>query len=139
MTILAGRDAKFWLLSGAFLLTCAALALPQIPLRQDVYDIIAVIDITGSMNTRDVEAGGRPRAASPLPATPSARLAAKLPCQSRLGLGVFTERRAFLLFEPVAVCENYGAVIGCHRGRSTGAWPGRATATSPRGCTAPSN
>ena len=54
-----------------------------------------------------------------------------IPCQSRLGLGVFSERRSFLLFNPVEVCGNYDALEGAITG-STGAWLGRATAMSPK-------
>jgi mxaL protein len=35
-----------------------------------------------------------------------------LPCQSRLGLGIFTERISFLLFNPVEICSNYDALEG---------------------------
>jgi mxaL protein len=107
------RDARFWLLLAAFIAACLALTLPDVTQRQDTYDIIAVLDITGSMNTRDME-GPDGSAQSRLAAARSAleQLASRLPCQSRFGLGLFTERRSFLLFESVPVCENYDAIVG---------------------------
>jgi mxaL protein len=101
------EDARFWTLLGAAALTCLALVLPRVTLTRDVYDLVAFVDITASMNTRDMTVAGKP--ASRLDASKAAleRLLSDLPCQSRLGLGVFTERRSFLLFNPVEVCENF--------------------------------
>lgn len=104
------RDLKAWLLVAALLAALAAALIPRLRLHQDVYDIVAVIDITGSMNARDMGDAARP--VSRLTAAKSSleRLASQLPCASRLGLGVFSERRAFLLFEPVPLCDNYDAL-----------------------------
>lgn len=101
------EDARLWALLAAAALTCLALVVPRVTLTRNVYDLFAVVDITGSMNTRDMTVAGEP--ASRLDASKAAleRLLADLPCQSRLGLGVFTERRSFLLFNPVEVCENF--------------------------------
>lgn len=104
------EDARFWALLAALALTCLALVLPRITLTRNVYDLVAVVDITGSMNTRDMTISGKP--VTRLDATKAAleRLLADLPCQSRLGLGVFTERRSFLLFNPIEVCENFAPI-----------------------------
>lgn len=101
------EDARFWALLAALGLTCLAIVLPRITLTRNVYDLVAVIDITGSMNTRDMTVAGKPD--SRLSASKAAleHLLAQLPCQSRLGLGIFTERRSFLLFNPVEVCDNF--------------------------------
>ncbi|HXZ14518.1 MAG TPA: hypothetical protein VEH77_00835, partial [Roseiarcus sp.] len=37
---------------------------------------------------------------------------AGLPCGSRIALGIFSERRPFLLFEPIEVCDNYAPLAG---------------------------
>lgn len=101
------QDARFWTLLAALALTCLALMLPRVALTRNVYDLVAFVDITASMNTRDMTLAGNP--ASRLDAAKAAleRLLAELPCQSRLGLGIFTERRSFLLFNPIEVCENF--------------------------------
>ena len=104
------EDVRFWVLLAALVLTVLAMILPRIKLTRNAYDIVAVVDITGSMNTRDMTVSGKP--VSRLEASKDAleRLLATLPCQSRLGLGVFTERRSFLLFNPVEVCENFAPI-----------------------------
>lgn len=101
------QDARFWTLIAALALTCLALVLPRVALTRNVYDLVAFVDITASMNTRDMTVAGKP--VSRIDATKAAleRLLEELPCQSRLGLGVFTERRSFLLFNPMEVCENF--------------------------------
>jgi mxaL protein len=75
-----------------------------------IANVLAVIDITGSMNTRDM---GSPRGSQDrLEAAKTAlvNFMQDVPCQSRLGLGVFTERISFLLFDPVEICSNYDAL-----------------------------
>jgi mxaL protein len=101
------EDARLWALIAAAALTCLALLLPRVTLTRNVYDLVAIVDVTGSMNTRDMTVAGK--AASRLDAAKASleRLLSDLPCQSRLGLGIFTERRSFLLFNPVEVCENF--------------------------------
>ena len=104
------RDLRTWLVAGALALTVLALAVPRIDLTRDAYDVLAVVDITTSMNTRDVTSGGKPVSRLEAAKASLRETLAKLPCGSRLGLGIFTERRTFLLFDPVEVCENFAAI-----------------------------
>lgn len=101
------RDPRLWLLAGATLLLAATFVLPQVALSRTSYDVLAIVDITGSMNVRDYSVSGRP--ASRLDAVKTALRAfvTDLPCSSRVGLGVFTERRPFLLFEPIDSCADF--------------------------------
>ncbi len=101
------RDLRLWALLAAVALTLLALLLPRVTLTRQVYDFVAFVDITASMNTRDMGPEAKPVNRLDAAKTALEELVARLPCQSRLGLGVFTERRSFLLFEPVEVCENF--------------------------------
>lgn len=105
------RDPRTWLLGAAFLLVLSTLLVPRIELERQTYDLVAIVDVTGSMNVRDM-AGAGGKAISRLDAAKAAlrELLVALPCRSRLGLGMFTERRAFLFFEPVDTCENFAVV-----------------------------
>lgn len=109
------RDIRFWLTGTALLLALAAIFVPRVQLVRPVLDVVAVFDITGSMNTRDMNIEGR--AGSRLEAAQAAvrGILTSLPCGSRLGVGVFTERSSFLLFEPAEVCANYAALDGSVR------------------------
>jgi len=106
------RDPRLLLLATALTLTLLALAAPLAPIEHRSFDTLVVVDITGSMNTRDYSAAGRPVSRLEFVKAALRDFLAGLPCASRLGLGVFSERRSFLLFEPVEVCENYAPLAG---------------------------
>ncbi|TCK28395.1 mxaL protein [Ancylobacter aquaticus] len=106
------RDWRFWLLLAALLGIVAALFAPRIVQTGNVRDALLVVDVTGSMNVRDALIQNAP-ATRLVAAKRGARdILAGLPCGSRLGLAIFTERRSFLLFEPAEVCANFAAIAG---------------------------
>ncbi|WP_423211793.1 vWA domain-containing protein [Paracoccus yeei] len=92
----------------AALLALAAALGPSVPGRRDLRDVLVVVDITRSMNVRDMDGQSR------LDATRAmlTRWIATLPCGSRVGLGFFTERRSLTLIEPVEICADYAALAG---------------------------
>jgi mxaL protein len=96
-----------WLLLCTALALAATVASPSTKLQRNVFDLLVVVDITQSMNTLDYELDGAP--ASRLAAIKYAlhRALPQLPCGSKMGTGIFTEYRTFLLFTPVEVCANY--------------------------------
>ena len=106
------RDWRFWLLAAAFLALAVALAMPRLALARQARDLLVVIDVTGSMNVRDYAVDGAPVSRLATAKRAARALLADLSCQSRVGLGIFTERRSFLLFEPAEVCENFAAIDG---------------------------
>lgn len=83
-----------------------ALCMPPIGTHRDVFNLLVVMDITQSMNVLDYRLDGKP--ASRLAFAKHALISGlpRLPCGSKLGLAVFTEHRAFVLFTPVEVCRN---------------------------------
>lgn len=103
-------DWRLLLLVTALALTIAAMIGFHLIRNQHVANAVAVVDITGSMNTRDMgnPVGSETRFEAVRKAL--VRLIQNLPCQSRVGLGLFTERISFLLFNPVEVCGNYDAL-----------------------------
>ena len=107
------RDRRTQALLAALALTVAAILVRPIALTREGVELTAIIDITGSMNVRDYTgADGKP--ASRLDTTKAALrdLIGKLPCGSKLALGLFTERRSFLLLAPVEVCANFTPLTG---------------------------
>jgi|LNFM01.1.fsa_nt_gb mxaL protein len=107
MTPVALNDPRFWILSVAASLLALTFFLSRVERDQQIYDVFAVVDITGSMLVRDMDVGGRPVTRLDAAKDALTQLASDLPCQSRLGLGVFTERRSFVLFNPVEVCGDF--------------------------------
>lgn len=100
-------DRRMFLLMAGLALTLAALIGFHLVRNQNIVDAVAIVDITGSMNTRDM--GPPSGSVTRLQAARNALidLVQNVPCQSRLGLGVFTERISFLLFNPVQICNSY--------------------------------
>ncbi|MEZ0212136.1 MAG: vWA domain-containing protein [Xanthobacteraceae bacterium] len=112
LTTNTARDWRFWLLALALVSLLASFLAPRITRQREARDIVLVIDVTGSMNVRDAAPSGTPVSRLASAKEAGRALLAHLPCQSRLGLGIFTERRTFLLFEPAEVCENFAAIDG---------------------------
>ncbi|WP_309391752.1 vWA domain-containing protein [Chelatococcus sambhunathii] len=109
-------DWRTLAIGAALILSAIAAMQPEIKAERATYDVIAFVDITGSMNARDYGSKGAPQ--SRIDAVKERLPAAigRLPCGSRAGLGVFSERRVFLLFEPMDVCRDFAAIEGAIRG-----------------------
>jgi len=83
-----------------------AVALPSISLDREIIDVLVVVDVTQSMNVLDYELDGRAVSRLTFAKHALRESLPKLPCGSRMGLGIFTEYRSFLLLTPVEVCAN---------------------------------
>jgi len=119
------RDPRLILLALATALLVATFRAPAMQVTRPGYDILAIVDITGSMNVRDYVADGKPISRLEKVKAALRQLIVALPCPSRVALGVFTERRPFLLFEPVDACADFSpleATIGAIDWRM--AWEG---------------
>lgn len=106
------RDPRFWLLSAALLCFLAALVVPPVQASSDSYNILFIVDITGSMNTRDYTQGGQPVSRLETVKSILQQTLVDLPCQSHVSLGLFAERGVFLLFNPIEVCSNFAPIAG---------------------------
>jgi mxaL protein len=106
------HDPRLGLLAAALIAIGIALTHPTWTSPRAAYDLMFIVDITGSMNARDYMLDGRPASRLQAVKRRLRELIAQLPCGSRAGLGIFTERRSFLLFEPVELCGNFAAVDG---------------------------
>lgn len=100
------KEAERWRLVAAAVLLMACFFAPRWPMQRALFDHIVVLDVTQSMNVQDQVWQGEP--VSRLVHAKHLLRAAllDLPCGSKLGWGLFTEYRSFLLFAPVEVCAN---------------------------------
>jgi mxaL protein len=106
------RDGRALCLGAALALLIAAAFAPYFEIERKAYDVLAAVDITGSMNARDYTLDGRPRSRLERVKRVLRDLLTQLPCGSRMGLALFTERRSFLLFEPIEICSAYAPLDG---------------------------
>lgn len=106
------RDSRSLLLLAAIASLLMSFAKPTLSVVRNGFDMLAVIDITGSMNTRDYHLGDVATSRLDFAKRAMRVLIKQLPCPSRLALGVFSERQPFLLFEPINICTNFAPVDG---------------------------
>ncbi len=110
------RDRRFQALAAALVLALAAVVARPLPLTRSGVAVLAVVDITGSMNVRDYTLDGKPASRLDIAKAALRRMVAELPCGSRLALALFTERRPFLLFTPIEVCADFAPLDGALAG-----------------------
>jgi mxaL protein len=108
--MIALSDPRFWLRCAALALLLAGLLMPAMTMNRRVYNLTAVMDITGSMNVRDEMLNGATASRLDMEKRALRRLLVTLPCGSKLGLAIFVEKQPFLLFKPVEICGNYSAL-----------------------------
>ncbi len=70
------------------------------------FEQVVVIDITQSMNVSDETVAGQPASRLAFARERLRDALLELPCGSKLGWGVFTEYRSYLLLAPVEVCAH---------------------------------
>ena len=116
MSWLRERGTVFWLLLASLLFAGLAAYGPKLSGERDVRTLFFVVDLTRSMTARDYGTTGAPRSRLDEAKRAVTEIVRRLPCGSKVGLGVFTERRSFPLIEPVETCRNFapfsGAVAG---------------------------
>lgn len=71
------------------------------------YNFTFVVDITRSMNAMDYKIADRAVSRLEFVKHQLRALLHHLPCSTKIGLAVFTERRSSLLFEPMEICTSY--------------------------------
>lgn len=109
-------DVRGLALATAAVLTVAALFRPTAERTQPRYDATVVVDVTMSMTVRDMQLDGRPATRLDAAKRRLVDFIGRLGCGSRVGLAIFSERKPFLLFEPVETCANFPALEGAVQG-----------------------
>lgn len=105
------HSLRFWLLVVALLGLLATFVMPRFERPSERYKTVLVVDITRSMNVRDYTVAGQTLSRLDFIKAGIRELLLNMPCQSELGLAIFTSRQAFLLFEPLEVCGNFAAIM----------------------------
>lgn len=95
-----------WLLGAAAVALGVALLRPSLAIERPLFNHVVVLDVTQSMNVQDALVDGKPVSRLALAKQALREALLQLPCGSKLGLGLFTEYRSYLLLAPVEVCAN---------------------------------
>jgi len=104
------KNYRFWILALALIAMLVAFIRPTENQPRSIYNYTFIIDITRSMNAADYQLDGQAVSRLDYVKYSLRGLLAKLPCQSKVGLGLFTERRSTLLFEPIEVCQGFNEI-----------------------------
>jgi len=109
-SMLKARWRRAALLIGAALVTLPCFFMPKLVLPGPTYRWLIVIDITESMNVRDI--AGRGPEHSRLDAAKQSVVAAlrALPCGSQVAIALFAGVDTLNLFEPLEVCSHFDAM-----------------------------
>lgn len=103
-------DSRGRILLAALILMLISLAGPHAKLPSRVYDWFFVLDITQSMNVRDVMIGGKSISRLEYSKLLMRDALRRLPCGSLVALGLFTERSTLNIQHSLEVCEHFGAL-----------------------------
>lgn len=102
-----GKDYRFWSLAFALAAMLCSFIYPAKMEPQPTYELIVIVDITRSMNAEDYALDEKVVSRIEYVKHTLRELVLQLPCESKLGLGVFTDRRSTLLFDPIEVCTGH--------------------------------
>ncbi|MEN8260501.1 MAG: vWA domain-containing protein [Pseudomonadota bacterium] len=101
---------RFGCLAAALLLLTMTFIRPTLPLNQDTYRYVFVVDITQSMNARDYHVDGMPADRLGFAKETIRQTLQALPCHSEIGLAVFSTKNIFLFFEPLKLCAHFSVI-----------------------------
>ena len=101
------KDYRTWCLLLALIAMLVLFIHPGKKQKTPTYNYTFIIDITRSMNATDYQQGTLAVSRLHFVKQTLRELLRDLPCESKVGLGLFTERRSTLLFEPLEVCSAY--------------------------------
>jgi len=122
--VIGARSGFFQLVAshrlGGFLLALLVLLpvflAPRWPLPGTTFAYLFIVDVSESMNVRDVPGGGADESRLDRAKAALAASLAALPCGSRVSIGLFAGSDALTLFEPMEVCRHFPAIDAIVRG-----------------------
>ena len=95
----------------AFLLLLLTVLLKPVNLQRPVYVFQIGFDISQSMNVADMMLNGEMQTRLDYAKAMAEAVLEELPCGSRVGWSVFTDRRTLTLLTPLDVCEHYSGLL----------------------------
>lgn len=101
------KDYRIGCLLSALTAMLVLFIYPSKKQKTPTYNYTFIVDITRSMNATDYQQDNQAVSRLHYVKQTLRELLRDLPCESKVGLGLFTERRSTLLFEPLEVCSAY--------------------------------
>lgn len=79
---------------------------PYVTWPRAQHDMVVVLDVSQSMDVTDMQRDGLPVSRLAQARWALDHVVHELPCGSRVGWGIFSEYRTFLMLQPIEVCAN---------------------------------
>ena len=87
-----------------------ALYNPSIPITKNIYNYIFIVDISQSMNTKDMSIDNNEVSRIDYTKTMVSNLLERLPCKSKVSIGMFAGVSIAATYTPIEVCKNFSVI-----------------------------
>ena len=98
------------LLLFTFLSLLIALYNPTIPITKNIYNYIFIVDISQSMNTKDMLIDNKEVSRINYTKSMISNILERLPCKSKVSIGMFAGVSVAATYTPIEVCENFSVI-----------------------------
>tara|TARA_B100000035_G_scaffold167929_1_gene143308 strand:- start:5444 stop:6418 length:975 start_codon:yes stop_codon:yes gene_type:complete len=87
-----------------------ALLNPSIPITKNIYNYIFIVDISQSMNTKDMFIDNEEVSRIDYTKSLIKKILGRLPCKSKVSIGMFAGVSVAATYTPIEVCENFSVI-----------------------------
>lgn len=103
------NNSNLFLLLTVFSLIIA-LFNPSIPITKNIYNYIFIVDISQSMNTKDMIIENEEVSRIEYTKSTISKILGRLPCKSKVSIGMFAGVSVAATYTPIEVCENFSVI-----------------------------
>ena len=104
------KNSSHLLLLLTFVSLLLALYNPSIPITKNIYNYIFIVDISQSMNTKDMSIENNEVSRIDYTKTMVSNLLERLPCKSKVSIGMFAGVSVAATYTPIEVCKNFSVI-----------------------------
>jgi mxaL protein len=104
------KNSSHLLLLLTFVSLLLALYNPSIPITKNIYNYIFIVDISQSMNTKDMSIDNNEVSRIDYTKTMVSNLLERLPCKSKVSIGMFAGVSVAATYTPIEVCKNFSVI-----------------------------
>jgi mxaL protein len=104
------EDSNFILLFLTVIFLLLAIINPSVPITKNIYNYIFIVDISQSMNTPDMSLDTQKISRVEYSKKTLQRLVERLPCKTKVSIGMFAGVSVASTYTPIEVCDNFSSI-----------------------------
>ena len=104
------KNSSNLLLLLTFICLSVALYNPSIPITKNIFNYIFIVDISQSMNTKDMLIENKEVSRIDFTKSMISNLLERLPCKSKVSIGMFAGVSVAATYTPIEVCKNFSVI-----------------------------